>query len=264
MKLPPWLLLLALFGGAVGAEPQSGMDAAKWREDLAILREQMPKNHGNLFHTMTREQFDGAIDALESALPDLTAGQVKVGIMRLVAMVNDGHTRVRQESLGNHILPVKLHFFADGLFVVSAEQIHAAIVGSKVKKIGLMSADDAYAAVRPLVSVDANNEGRRRLLAENLLVMPEVLQATGVANSANLVELTVEKGGRETSIALAGQAPGAWNDHGWAVEPEGWIGARAHAGNPAPLWLQHPDKRYWHAFLNDGRTLYIQYNQVPG
>src|SRR5580692_10721963 len=121
-NLPLWLLLVTLSAGSLRAEPQDSEDTTKWREDLAILREQMPKNHGNLFHTMTRAQFDGAFDALEGALPDLSAGQVKVGIMRLVAMVNDGHTRVRQETLGNHILPVKLHFFADGLYVVSAEK----------------------------------------------------------------------------------------------------------------------------------------------
>ncbi len=26
--------------------------------------------------------------------------------------------------------------------------------------------------------------------------------------------------------------------------------------------MQHPDKHYWHAFLDDRRTLYVQYNQV--
>ena len=57
-----------------------------------------------LVGTMTRQQFDGALDALEGALPDLTASQVKLGIMRLLAMVNDGHTKVRQETFGNHCL----------------------------------------------------------------------------------------------------------------------------------------------------------------
>ena len=27
-----------------------------------------------------------------------------------------------------------------------------------------------------------------------------------------------------------------------------WVGARERAGNPLPLWLQHPEKHYWHAF----------------
>jgi hypothetical protein len=77
-KLPLCLLLVALSAKPVGAEPQDAMEATKWREDLAFLREQMPKYHANLFHTMTRQQFDVALDALEGALPELTTGQVKL------------------------------------------------------------------------------------------------------------------------------------------------------------------------------------------
>jgi hypothetical protein len=211
---------------------------------------------------MTRQQFDGALDALESALPDLTSSQVKAGIMRVVAMVNDGHTRVRRETLGNHIIPVRLHYFADGLYIVSADKTYANIVGGKLKKIGLMSTDDAYAAVRPLVSVDADNEGRRRFLAVDLLVMPEVLQAVGAMKSADVVDLTIVKDGRETTTTLPVQPLEPGNNRPWPMEPEGWTDAREHARNPAPLWLQHPDKHYWHTFLDDHRTLYVQYNQV--
>jgi hypothetical protein len=257
------LLLAVLFACPAGAgaepDPQDSIDVTRWREDLAVLREQMPKRHGNLFHTLTRPQFDAQIDALEGALPGLTASQVKVGIMRLVASVNDGHTRVRQETLGNHGLPVRLHFFADGLYVVSGHKTYAAIVGGKVKKIGPMSAEEAYAAVRSLVSVDADNEGRRRLLAVDLLVMPEILQAIGAAKSTAVVELTTEKDGRETTTTLPAESR---NDRTWPREPQDWVDAREHSRNPTPPWLQHPDKHYWHAFLDDHRTLYIQYNQV--
>ena len=60
--------------------------------------------------------------------------------------------------------------------------------------------------MRPLVSVDADNEGRRRLLAVNLLVMPEVLQAIGATKRTDLVELTVEKDGRDTTATLSRRA----------------------------------------------------------
>ena len=257
-----WLLLaVVVLARPAGAdtEPQDSMDVTKWREDLAILREQMPKNHGNLFHTMSRQQFDDALDALEGSLPRLTANQAKAGIMRVVAMVNDGHTRVRPETLGNHTLSVRLHFFADGLYVVSADKAHADIVGGRVKRFGAMSTEDVYAAVRPLVSVDADNEGRRRLLSAELLVTPEVLQAIGATKSVDAVELTVEKEGRETTTRLSA---GPWNDRGWPLQPEGWVGVHEHAENPLPLWEQHPDRNYWHTFLEASRTLYVQYNQV--
>jgi hypothetical protein len=263
-KLCGLLLLLITVSGTVGADEMSltGDAVLKWREDLAILREQMPKTHGNLFHAMSRRQFDDAIDALEGSLPDATESQVKFGIMRLVAMVNDGHTRVRLESLGNHTLLARLHFFSDGLYVVAADKKYASIVGGQVKAIGLLSAEDAYAAVRQLVSVDADNEGHRRLLGADLLVIPEVLQAIGATRSANAVEFKVERGGHEVSAIVAASPVGKWNDRAWPMDPEEWVSARENAELPLPLWAKHPDKNYWHTFLDKGRTLYVQYNKV--
>jgi hypothetical protein len=234
----------------------------KWREDLAFYREQMPKKHGNLFHSMTREQFNAAIDALESRLPELTANQIKTEIMRLVAQVGDGHTRLRQETMGNHMLPVRLHYFSDGLFVEAGENRFAGIVGGKVLQIGAMSADEAYAAVKPLIPVDNDNEYRRRLLAPELLVTPEVLQAIGASAKDDVVELTVQKDGKTISAELPAGPFRLWNNHGWPPDPDGWIDARALAKNPPPLWLQHTDKNYWHTYLTSGNTLYVQYNEV--
>lgn len=258
------LLLVAVLACPVGADtgPPEGAVVTQWREDLAILREQMQKAHGNLFHTVTRQQFDSALDALEGSLPDLTSNQVKAEIMRLVAMVNDGHTRVRPETLGNHGLPVRLHFFSDGLYIVSADKAHASLVGGQVKRIGLMSAEAAYAAVRPLIAVDADNEGRRRLLAVDLLATGEVLEAVGATKSAHIVDLTVEKDGREATASLTAGSTELSSYRRWPVQPEGWVDAREHARSPLPLWAQHADRHYWHAFLGDRRTLYIQYSQV--
>jgi hypothetical protein len=131
-----------------------------------------------------------------------------------------------------------------------------------VKKIGLLSAEDAYAAVRPLIPVDADNEGRRRLLAVDLLITPEVLQAIGATKNAQAVELTVEKGGQETTANLSAEPVGPWNDRSWPLQPDGWVDAREHAAKPLPLWARNPDKHYWHTFLDESRTLYVQYNQV--
>jgi hypothetical protein len=248
--------------GQIVHDSPTASNAMRWREDLAFYREQMPKKHGNLFHAMTREQFNASIDTLENRLPELTTNQIKMEIMRLVAQVNDGHTRLRQETMGNHMLPVRLHYFSDGLFVDAGEKRFASIVGGKVLRIGTMSADAAYAAVRPLISVDNDNEYRRRLLAPGVLVTPEILQAIGATGSDDRVNLVVKKGGKEISVELPAGPFRPWNNHGWPIDPDDWVNARASARNPLPLWLQHTNKNYWHTYLAGENTLYVQYNEV--
>jgi len=248
--------------GTAALEEPNALDTTKWREDLAVFREQMPKTHADLFHTMTREQFNASVDALEERLPQLTSNQVKVEVMRLVAMVNDGHTRIRQETLGNHMLPVRLHFFADGLYVAAADGQYANALGGKVMRIGKLSTEEAYVAVRSLVSVDKQNEYRRRLLSTELLVTPEVLQAIGATQNTGTIQFTVQKENKEIIVSLPTGPFRQWNNHGWPVNPVGWVDARDSVKKPASLWLRHPEKNYWHEFLTNERTLYIQYNQV--
>ena len=244
------------------ASGSSDLNEAAWRKDLAVYREQMPLRHGNLFHTLNRARFYSSIDNLEHALPRLTTNQAKVEFLRLVAMINDGHTRARPETLGNHMLPVRVRFFADGLYVEAAASEFASLVGGRVRRIGALSEDEAYARVRPLIAVDSDNEYRRRLLAADLLITPEVLAGLGVSADAGTVTLTVERDGHEQVARLPAVPFRIWSNHGWPVIPPGWVDARRSATAPAPLWLRSTHRNYWHEFLPDGRTLYVQYNNV--
>lgn len=239
-----------------------GADSIKWLQDLAFYREQMPKTHGNLFHTMTRQQFNDTITALEGRIARLTVNQAKTAILRLVAMVNDGHTRVRQETLGEHMLPIRLYYFSDGLYVEAAEKDYQNIIGGKVEKIGNMSEEQVYAAVRNLSSIDGDNEYRRRLMAPALMVNPEILQSIGSAGTCQSIKITVLRLNQHITVSLPAGEFHLPSKHGWSVDGPDWINARTLSGKPTPLWLQHSDKTYWSRFLPDGKTLYIQYNEV--
>ncbi len=164
-------------------------ETQKWREDLRYMAEQMPKIHNNLFHTMSREQFDSAVKKLDARIPTLARHQIIVEMARITAMVNDGHSNVyptRDPKIGFRSFPLKMYFFKDGLYVRSATGEHAGIVGSRVVKIGSASVEQAYDAVREIIGRD--NEMDVKFFAPHLLAMPEVLHALGFHRSPhNLV-----------------------------------------------------------------------------
>jgi hypothetical protein len=182
--------------------------------------------------------------------------------MQIVASVNDGHTHVRLDTLGNHMLPIRLHYFADGLFVESIDKAYSNLIGGKVLRLGSMSVEEVYNSVRSLVSVDKDNELRRRLLASDLLTTPEVLNAIGAIKDPNAVEIVVEKNGRQIKADLRSGPFRPWNNHGWPADPQGWVNMRSASSSPVPLWLKYSDQNYWSEFLPDAHTLYIQFNQV--
>ena len=104
--------------------------------------------------------------------------------MRLVGMVEDGHTSIAgllwDPKIGFRSYPLSLYFFKDGLFVITADREHAAAVGARVVKIGNKSADEVYNAVKGLVSHDRDNEFELKAAAPFAMIMPEVLQALGI------------------------------------------------------------------------------------
>lgn len=266
-------ILFCVFSLAVFAQEKISSDTKvnktepeKWREDLLYMAEQMPKYHKNLFHTMTRAQFDAAVKKLYEKIPTLERHQIIVEMARIVAMVGDGHTNIyptRDPKIGFRVLPIKTYFFKDGLFVRAATNEHADLVGARIIKIGNSSVEQAFNAVREIVGQD--NEMDAKFFAPHLLVMPEVLHALGLAESKENAKFTVESGGRQKVVELkpfgAAEMMAADTDLTWMVK-NGWIDARSDSKSSPILWLKDPQNKFWYEYLPDSKTVYFQYNQV--
>ncbi len=249
------------------AQSMAPLDTAgvrRWREDLSVLRTEMPARHANLFHAMTHAQFDSALQSIDQRLPRLARHQVIVELQKLDALVGDGHSNVspwRDSSAVFHQLPVALYWFEDGVFVRGATEAHAALLGARVVGIGSVSIEEALERVRPLISHD--NRMGIRAWAPILLTMPEVLHAVGLAADPARAKfrLVTPKGRREVSLSAAGPFPMLTGDTDltWMTRP-GWVDARDHA--PPSLWLSDPRNKYWYRYLPEKRSLYCQLNAI--
>ncbi|HEX7175303.1 MAG TPA: hypothetical protein VF240_08605 [Pyrinomonadaceae bacterium] len=274
MKSAKIFFLLVLFAacpraqetGARATGPVSAAEAARWREDIRYMAEEMPRYHANLFHTLSREQFEAAVRGLHERVPQLARHQIIVEMMRVVASVGDGHTNIaptRDPKVGFRALPVKLYLFKDGLFVRAATHEHAGLVGARVLKIGGVSADEAIARAREIIGRD--NEMGVRFFAPFLLAMPEVLHALGLADDAEGARFVVEAELRQQSVTLRPAGPvemlPADTDTSW-LPKDGWVDMRDGAKAAPPLWLKEAREEFWFEHLKETRTLYVQLNKV--
>jgi tetratricopeptide (TPR) repeat protein len=246
--------------------PPERSETEKWREDLRFMASEMPKRHRNLFHTMSREQFEGAVKRLDGRIPSLARHQIIVEMARIVAMVGDGHTNVaptRDSKIGFRTYPLRLYLFPDGLYVRSAGREHADVVGARVVKIGKASWDEAYRAVRDLIGRD--NEMDAKFFAPYLMVMPEVLHAVGLIDDMDSAPFVFESRGAQRVVRLAPTGPAEMmspeTDASWVAKP-GFLDARDGGQRPIPLWLKAPQDKYWFEYLPEAKAVYVQYNQV--
>jgi len=254
---------LALILGSLSAlahgqlpTPVSADDAQKWRADLHYLSVEMPQRHKNLFHSMTREQFEAMVSQLNDRIPSLTRNQILVELARIVAMVRDGHTALfpfYNPTLSLHRYPVKFYMFKDGLYVQRAGPEYREVVGAKVVRIGNADAAEAYRLMSEIVNRD--NAMTVKDVTPSWLGFPEFLEGLGIVDNMEDALLTVDKDGKQITVHLK---PITLE----SAHRLSWVDASDGAANPLPLWRKDLQNPYWFEYLKDSQTVYLQYNAV--
>ncbi|MEA3017706.1 MAG: hypothetical protein QOI38_2428 [Sphingomonadales bacterium] len=274
MKLRPAslaALCIALAAPAALAQPAApapaaapALTAAQWREDLRVMAAEMELRHANLYHSVSREAFAAAVADLDARIPSLQRHEIIVGMMRIAALVGDGHTNVsplKDARFGFPSLPLRLYEFEDGLYVRAAAPGHAALVGARVEAIGGVPVEEARRRVAEISPHD--NVSTLRFYAPIFLRIPAILHALRLSDRPDAAALTLRKGSRRWTVTVpAGAVEPNWpSDTDISlVTPEGWVDARTAAAQP--LWLQAPLDYHRLIELPEQRTLYAQLNMV--
>jgi hypothetical protein len=251
-------------GGALAQEPAPpALSAEQWQQDLDFMVAEMERRHANLYHSVDRARFQAEVQRLRERIPRLQRNEIVVGLMRIAALVGDGHTRVdprKDARFGFSSLPLRLYLFEDGLYVRAAAPAYAALVGARVEAIGGVPIEQAIARVSELASRD--NAMGSMLFVPIYLNMPDILQALGLSDSRSTAEFRLRRGDRVWTAKVEGVQPTPlWPPDTDAsfMTPEGWTDAN---GGPPPLWLQAPLDYHRLVPLPDRKALYAQLNMV--
>ncbi len=237
------------------ATPAVKLTPDQWRSDIRFLGDELAKRHRNAFHRLKKEDYDSAVKALYDGAPRMTDDEIIVGMMKIVAMVKDGHTNlIPRTFFRSGIFPVKYYWFSDGLYIMKAAPEHVDLVGAKVIRIGKMSVDDALKAAGAINASD--NEMGRKNYAPILIKVPEILAGLNIVDEKTRLSLVVESGGKERTVEITPtaavntlmQSPKEWLDLG--------------GSSAVPLYRKNPGETYWHEYLKDQKLVYIQHNAI--
>jgi hypothetical protein len=154
-----------------------------------------------------------------------------------------------------HLYPLRLYWFADGLFVVDATDEHRNLIGARLVSIDGKSIRRVIDEVEPLVPRDNAMSMRARL--PQYLVVEEVLRGLGIASREGAV-FRFEVGDR-----ISEESPGPVTGSEYATAFDYWnplippsLPKQAHS-----LYLSHLDRDWWLTDLDLHGALYIQYNR---
>ncbi len=246
------LLLLLLAGSLTllaGSKPQPlpPMTAEKWRADIDFFARELPKRHKNAFHAITREQFAAEVASLRARAGQANDDEMIVGLMRIAAMVGDGHTYVHLPS-NIHQFPITVARIEGTHRIVRGAGPAAELVGGKLVRIDDTPIDEAIARIRTILPQDESEV----LLAASTpywCSIAEVLHGLGVVKSAAAARFTaVLDDGSERSVDVS--------SIGIAAKPE-W---RTAAASP-PLYRQRQEEGFWFTWLAEAGTVYVSFRK---
>lgn len=247
---------------APGASAPPKDEASQRAADADHLITEMEAGHPDLFHSITRREFDRAAQEFRERAPLLTDEQFLVEVMRLNALPTlqgrDGHAGVFtffNPGAELHSLPLRTYEFSDGLFVVDARPPYRDLIGVEIIEIGGASMEEVRSRISPLISRDNSTTVKGRLPPTAMTL--EVLKGTGLVDSDSPT-LTFSHGSGHTFMRRIEPIPtDEYND---------WLGGHMFMlrlpPDPQVLYLSRPKSPAWIKYLADSRTLYAQYNLV--
>jgi Peptidase family S41 len=254
------LALVVHAGGASGSATRPHVAPAA-AEDIRLLVRELEALHPNPYHTVPRADFQRTVDNLIARLPQLDEDQVLVELMRLLVLGDrDGHSGVYPGDHGRVLqrYPLRLYYFADGLYVVRALGVPGA-VGLKLVAIGGVPLADVESKVRPLVPAD--NDWSRRALTPGYLVTAEVLHGLRVIPGTGPITFTLEsRTGERRDVTLRTVTTQQYDK----ALGEFWK-PPVRPGMPPkrlPASLRYADQVRYITTINRGRAVYFAYNQT--
>jgi hypothetical protein len=245
---------------AVTTAPSASPTRAEaWRIAIDTLISERERIHPNPYQGIDKAVYRAAADELVAQIPELNDDQALAGITRLAAMPGwngrEGHSGIFPflPEDGTHAYPLRFWRFSDGLVITTARPPYEDLIGSRVIGVAGKPIGKVMALVEPM----APRDNPSNLLAYGPLYMrqSELLAGVGVIERVGpAVFSVVDRDGTARDVTVE-PIPAA-DDVVWTNALPLILPTRD------AMWLHDQNERIWWRFLEDTKTLYVQYNEV--
>ena len=255
--------------------PRAESLAEQQRQDFEYFRHYL--DFDRAYSTAARDEARRQLVANEARAGTLDGAQFELAIARMVALADNGHSRVSMGPLSRRHdrLPCRFYHFADGYRIIRARPACQAFLGTKVVALDGIGMGDI--ADRMFVFAGGPRNHYDQFISPFFLESPELLHAAGLAADAHRVSLRVVlPDGYERDVAMDADPPDAdaprvYSDSYLSPEriekePADWRALLAPDAK-LPLFLRDYRDPFRSEFLPDSRAYYVQFrsnNDEPG
>lgn len=250
-----WTLLLlglaACTASLPGVPAPSPDEGGRRQQELDWLVAALERRHPDMHSVTPPARFEAEVAELRRRLPSQTPAGSFVGLMRILALVGDSHTRLEDFApVEERVLPVVCGAWPDGWWVTGVQPDRSDLFACRVLAIQGRPVEECAEVLAPLVPHE-NGIVLRQGVAR-LLTLPQVLAEVGLVDDPERVELLLrDPAGLERTLELEAVARADLQPWG-AFAPPGWSN---------PLYRTRMDQPWWWTELPGSGVLYLQYNR---
>lgn len=245
--------ILLVYAAAAGFKcpAQKKLTCDEWKSDVSFMAGMLEMRHANLYHTVSRADFQKSVESLKQAACRISDEEIIVRLSEIVASIRDGHTYLDFRNQPNwkfKRLPLKLEYFDDGLFVTGADSPIKSLITKQIVAINNIPSANVIEKTRKIGYRE--NESTELISIPRFIVYPMVLKHFGFIDDTERVNITVKSAeGKIENIVLN---PKPDKEISWTEFKT--------AQNNLPLTWQQSDAIYWFKYLPEEKLLYLQFN----
>lgn len=238
-----------------------------WKQDINYLKEQAELIHYDLFHVIPKKTWDKSFAGLLKQIPKLNDIQITLSLMKIMAMLNDGHSKIvlPYEILDTQIkfkkLPLALIFLEDGIYIKGIKKTvpnSQNLIGAKITTVNNIDVNDVVESFTSFLGSD--NRFNLRSKIETAICIPEIVnEITQTNQDAIIFKLQLHDGTTKlqefTDFDILNIGLNDW------VFNEDWTYLGEHCDKGKLLWRKQIQMPFWYELVQDS-ILYTQINQI--
>jgi len=228
-----------------------------WNSDIEALLSKMKSDH---IVYKTKPFPAGLIDSvadLKANINKYSDERMLLELQQLAWYMQDGHSYVLplSQKIPAHIIPLDSYVFSDGLFVINATETNKELIGTKIISINGIKSEKLLKDMNGYVHQD--NKYTVQWFAPSYIKFRSVYERYGLSSDSKSINIKFMKADKTVFTKAVNFVPIA-NFHSIPKLSS----SKLASPETVPLYMSKMDDFYWFTKLNEGKVVYLQFNQV--
>ena len=243
---------------------QAATRTSRWMADIDFFNERMQQFHYNLFQHISKKEWNHKITEVKNKIDSLEDFEIIVELMKITALVGDGHTVVVPPVNGKNVFhraPFLTYFFDDGLYITKTYKSYKQLLGTKILTIDNVPIEEVINKIKTIIPHD--NQFGIKWMLPLALTMPEILKVLNITQSKLEYTIEVEREGKkETHKVICNQEVSGDFLESWLYgfySEKDWMKIEQ---KKTPSYLTKLEEPYWFEYLKESKLVVFHYNQV--